>query len=95
MVYSIGAFCDAVSSTLIQIPGCGNILLDVGEGTMGQLARRFGPWRSQYPDVEESADDILSNIKLLFISHIHADHHSGLAGFLRRRLQVCSVYLHL
>ncbi|KAG9016669.1 hypothetical protein FRB90_002586 [Tulasnella sp. 427] len=32
-----------VSATLIQIPNYGNILLDAGEGTWGQLARQFGP----------------------------------------------------
>ena len=31
-----------VSSTHLDIPGLGGILLDAGEGTVGQLRRRFG-----------------------------------------------------
>ncbi|OBZ77397.1 hypothetical protein A0H81_02334 [Grifola frondosa] len=31
-----------VSSTVLQIPGWGNIMLDCGEGTWGQLVRSFG-----------------------------------------------------
>ncbi|KAK5641003.1 hypothetical protein RI129_009550 [Pyrocoelia pectoralis] len=54
----------------------GNILLDCGEGTFGQLVRFFGPTK---------CDEILSNIKAIFISHLHADHHIGLIGVLQGR----------
>ncbi len=47
----------------------GGLLLDCGEGTYGQLRRRYGP----------AADDVLANLRLIWISHIHADHHAGLA----------------
>ncbi|KAF8887345.1 hypothetical protein BD779DRAFT_1527626 [Infundibulicybe gibba] len=56
-----------VSSTLIQIPGSGNILLDSGEGTWGQLARQFG--------TDETSPG----------THIHGDHHMGLAKILAQR----------
>ncbi|KAF9454406.1 hypothetical protein P691DRAFT_717421 [Macrolepiota fuliginosa MF-IS2] len=67
-----------VLSTLIKTPH-GNILLDAGEGTMGQLTRRFG--RGSEGDV----NDILANLKCIFVSHAHADHHMGLAKLLRQR----------
>ena len=57
-----------VSSTLIQLLS-GNLLLDCGEGTLGQLFRVFGPLLHQE----------LRKIKLIFISHLHADHHLGIS----------------
>lgn len=70
-----------VSSTLLHLPEGGYVLLDAGEGTWGQLARRFG---------ESGAEEVLSETKLLFISHMHQDHHAGLATLLRRRAKVSS-----
>lgn len=80
-----------VSSTLIQIPDRGNILLDAGEGTWGQLARHFGVDSSASPNVWE----ILRNLKCIFISHLHADHHSGLAKILSMRCRVCRFHIYL
>ncbi|KAB0794016.1 hypothetical protein PPYR_13636 [Photinus pyralis] len=54
----------------------GNILLDCGEGTFGQLVRFFGP---------DKSDEVLANIKAIFVSHLHADHHIGLIGVLQGR----------
>ncbi|KAG0701177.1 hypothetical protein DFH29DRAFT_831788 [Suillus ampliporus] len=64
-----------VSGTLLHIPGSGYILLDAGEGTWGQLARNYGAgvW------------DVLRGLKCIFISHIHGDHHIGLAKILAMR----------
>lgn len=73
-----------VSSTLIQIPGWGNILLDAGEGTWGQLVRYFGTDDTSSPNVW----DVLRNLKCIFISHIHADHHLGLSAILAKRRSV-------
>ena len=56
-----------VSSTMIQTSSR-NILLDCGEGTNGQLLRVFGPLLNEE----------LLKIKLIFISHLHADHHLGI-----------------
>lgn len=57
-----------VSSTLIRVPGIGNYILDVGEGTLGQIQRLFG---------EEETGNILRDLKCIVISHLHADHHLG------------------
>ena len=73
-----------VSSTLIQIPSWGNVLLDAGEGTYYQLARHFG---------EEGVGDVLRNLRCLFVSHGHADHHMGVAMLLRKRLEVRAIIL--
>jgi ribonuclease Z len=62
-----------VSSTLIHV-SLGNILLDCGEGTLGQLFRVFGPLLTEE----------LRKIKVIFISHLHADHHLGTIGVLKR-----------
>ncbi|KAF8166655.1 hypothetical protein K438DRAFT_1857115 [Mycena galopus ATCC 62051] len=64
-----------VSSTLVRIPSRGSILLDAGEGTYGQLARHFGP----------GVGDVLRDLRCLFVSHIHGDHHMGVAKILAER----------
>ena len=63
-----------VSATLLRIPNVGSYLLDCGEGTMGQLARI-------YP--ADELKKILKNLKLVWISHLHADHHLGLASIIK------------
>ncbi|KAI4525783.1 Metallo-hydrolase/oxidoreductase [Schizophyllum commune Loenen D] len=73
-----------VSSTLIRIPGHGSILLDCGEGTWGQLAREYGTDESA-PD---NVYDVLRDIKCVFVSHLHADHHGGLSTLLAKRRQL-------
>ncbi|KAM6497244.1 hypothetical protein JOM56_007717 [Amanita muscaria] len=75
-----------VSSTLISIPNWGNVLLDAGEGTWGQLVRQFGLGNGSKG--ASSGNDIwqvLRDLKCIFISHIHADHHMGLATLLAKR----------
>ncbi|KAL2270457.1 hypothetical protein VTJ83DRAFT_2641 [Remersonia thermophila] len=57
-----------VSSTLIRVPGWGSYLLDCGENTLGQLRRAFG---------HAGADDVLRDLRAIYISHAHADHHLG------------------
>ncbi|RAL48093.1 hypothetical protein DM860_017884 [Cuscuta australis] len=68
-----------VSSIFINLFSRGGILLDCGEGTLGQLKRRFGI---------EGADEAVKSLRCIWISHIHADHHTGLARVLalRRKL---------
>nr|CAG8501274.1 4504_t:CDS:10 [Entrophospora candida] len=89
-----------VSSTLIKIPQDGCILLDVGEGTLGSLYRKYGPLNDK-PIINSSNSTInsgsntnneesmslekcLRDLKLIFISHMHADHHLGLIRLLDR-----------
>ncbi|KAF7357029.1 hypothetical protein MVEN_01039500 [Mycena venus] len=67
-----------VSSTLVRIPFRGSILLDAGEGTYGQLARHFGP----------GVGDVLRDLRCIFVSHIHGDHHTGVARILAKRRQL-------
>ncbi|CDO70624.1 hypothetical protein BN946_scf184748.g22 [Trametes cinnabarina] len=70
-----------VSGTLIQIPGRGNILLDCGEGTWGQLARSFGNDPARTGGVWQ----VLRDLKCIFLSHMHGDHHMGLSKILLMR----------
>ncbi|WFD34689.1 ribonuclease Z [Malassezia cuniculi] len=72
-----------VLSTLVHLPGDGYVLLDAGESTYGQLARRFGPGDNGWSGC--GVDKILRNLRLLFVSHIHGDHHMGVARLLRER----------
>ena len=63
-----------VSGTLLRVPGHGSYLLDCGEDTLGQLKRVFPE-----PEVRE----ILRDLKLIWISHLHADHHLGTISVIR------------
>ncbi|CAH9095462.1 unnamed protein product [Cuscuta europaea] len=65
-----------VSSIFINLFSKGGILLDCGEGTLGQLKRRYGI---------EGADEAVKSLRCIWISHIHADHHTGLARILALR----------
>ncbi|ORY95213.1 beta-lactamase-like protein [Syncephalastrum racemosum] len=72
-----------VSATLVKIPGFGSIMLDAGEGTLGQMMRRFG----------DALDDELNAIRCIFVSHLHADHHLGVIQLLRRHRQEKPVHV--
>ncbi|EMR11049.1 hypothetical protein PNEG_00648 [Pneumocystis murina B123] len=63
-----------VSSTVLRIPGHGSVILDAGEGTLGQLSRQFGP----------DLDSFLKDLKWIYISHLHADHHLGTIRILKQ-----------
>lgn len=63
------------SGTYINIRGWGGVLLDAGEGCLGQLARHFGP----------QLDEAMAELKVVFISHMHADHHLGLLRIILHR----------
>jgi ribonuclease BN (tRNA processing enzyme) len=54
----------------------GGVLLDAGDGTYGAMVRKMGA---------DAADAAVMGLKLLFISHKHADHMPGAAGILTRR----------
>ncbi|EMD58620.1 hypothetical protein COCSADRAFT_176435 [Bipolaris sorokiniana ND90Pr] len=68
-----------VSATLVRVPGIGNYLFDCGENTLGQLARVFP---------HEELIDVLKNLRVIWISHLHADHHLGTAAVIRAWYQV-------
>ena len=63
-----------VSATLVRVPGWGSVLLDCGENTLGQLKRVF-------PPVE--FDKMIQDLRMIWISHMHADHHLGTASLIR------------
>ncbi|XP_019254358.1 PREDICTED: zinc phosphodiesterase ELAC protein 2-like isoform X2 [Nicotiana attenuata] len=65
-----------VSSIYFNLFSKGGLLLDCGEGTLAQLKRRYGI---------NGADSAVRNLKCIWISHIHADHHAGLARILALR----------
>lgn len=64
-----------VSGTLVNISSSQALLLDCGEGTFGQLCRHYG----------DQVDEMLSRISTIFVSHLHADHHTGLLKLLFQR----------
>lgn len=66
---NITSFYDIFSENTI-------IILDAGEGTYGQIVRFYG---------QEKSVEILSKIKAIYISHLHADHHLGLIGLMQGR----------
>lgn len=67
-----------VSANLLHIPSLGYFIFDAGENTIGQLRRLYD---------ENELDDILCNLHMIWISHLHADHHLGTVSLLvaRRR----------
>ncbi|XP_077209963.1 tRNase Z TRZ3, mitochondrial-like isoform X2 [Tasmannia lanceolata] len=68
-----------VSSIYLNLFSKGSLLLDCGEGTLGQLKRRYGV---------KGADDAVKSLRCIWISHIHADHHTGLARILSLRCEL-------
>lgn len=68
-----------VSSTLIKVPGVGGIMLDCGENTIGQLRRLF-------PSAELT--ETLKSLRVLYISHLHADHHLGSVSVLKAQTKL-------
>ena len=68
-----------VSGILVHTPNSGNFILDCGEGSLSQIYRCFP---------EEIADDIILNLKVIFISHLHGDHHLGIISILKKREQL-------
>uniref|UniRef100_A0AC11DBK1 ElaC ribonuclease Z 2 n=1 Tax=Ovis aries TaxID=9940 RepID=A0AC11DBK1_SHEEP len=64
-----------VSSTLVNISPDTCLLLDCGEGTFGQLCRHYG----------DGVDRVLGSLAAVFVSHLHADHHTGLLNILLQR----------
>ena len=78
-----GASCPSkyrnVSGILLQTASAGNVLFDCGEGTLAQLYRHFGKCEG---------DKILSNLRVVFISHIHGDHNLGVISVLNKRADI-------
>ena len=62
-----------VSGTHVQVSADFGMLLDCGEGTLGQLRRAFG----------ERFEAMLRSLRVIYLSHMHADHHLGLVGLVQ------------
>jgi len=60
-----------------------SILLDCGEGTYGQLVRRFG---------STEINKVILSIRHIFVSHLHADHHLGLHSILNQWRLLVNAY---
>ncbi|XP_035252851.1 zinc phosphodiesterase ELAC protein 2 [Anguilla anguilla] len=69
-----------VSGTLLNISPTQSVLLDCGEGTFGQLCRHYG----------NKVDEVLTKLSTVFVSHLHADHHTGLLNVLLQREKALS-----
>ncbi|KAG7594939.1 tRNase Z endonuclease [Arabidopsis thaliana x Arabidopsis arenosa] len=74
-----------VSAIYIDLFSRGSLLLDCGEGTLGQLKRRYGL---------NGADEAVRKLRCIWISHIHADHHTGLARILALRSKLLKGVTH-
>ncbi|OCL06003.1 hypothetical protein AOQ84DRAFT_278082, partial [Glonium stellatum] len=68
-----------VSATLVRVPGVGSYLLDCGENTLGQLQRVYRP---------AELADVLRDLRMIWISHLHADHHLGTASVIKAWYQI-------
>lgn len=69
-----------VSSTLLKTPSNDLVLLDCGESTIGQIQSVFG--------TQDEEKSVFSRLKLIFISHLHADHHLGFFSIAQRWLEI-------
>ncbi|KAJ2596943.1 hypothetical protein H4R99_004708 [Coemansia sp. RSA 1722] len=68
-----------VSANIISVPGYGGIVLDCGESTVALLKRFLGhPERNPYNKrINLCYTEFVCSLRLLYISHMHADHHLG------------------
>ena len=69
-----------VTGIYVRMNNGNAMLLDAGEGTVGQLLRA-----KQKSSEEGSGNAILQNIKAVWISHPHADHHLGIIRLLAEK----------
>lgn len=67
-----------VSSILVNIKENNSILMDCGEGSLGQFIKFYG---------ESKYQDEIVKTSIIFISHLHTDHHLGIFEFISARQQ--------
>eukprot|EP00536_Pseudo-nitzschia_multiseries_P004462 jgi/Psemu1/253636/estExt_Genewise1Plus.C_740055 len=78
-----------VSGIHVRMNNGNAMLLDVGEGTVGQLLRAKQHEKHR-GNGKESLADVLKQIKAIWISHPHADHHLGIIRLLEERQRLVS-----
>ncbi|KAJ1939775.1 hypothetical protein FBU59_004009, partial [Linderina macrospora] len=68
-----------VSANIVDIPSYGGMVLDCGESTVSQLKRFLGhPTRNEHNRrIPKTYTQFIQSLRLLYISHMHADHHLG------------------
>lgn len=79
-----------VTGKYLRMNNGNSMLLDVGEGTVGQLLRS---WKSTLPGDVNAIHEYrsrLEGIKAVWISHPHADHHLGILRLLAERSAICN-----
>ena len=81
-----------VTGKYLRMNNGNSMLLDVGEGTVGQLLRSWKSTLSSSPNQTTAIHEYRSRIKgikAVWISHPHADHHLGLLRLLSERAAIC------
>ena len=73
-----------VTSIYINRFSKGGLLLDCGEGALGQLTRRFGL---------DGVKRVVCSLACVWVSHIHADHHAGLPRLVANHSQTSIKFL--
>ncbi|CAH2353585.1 ribonuclease Z [[Candida] railenensis] len=78
-----------VISTLVRIPFVDDgavkfrsILLDAGENTLGTMVRNFGH------NNEEQLTQVFKEMGIIYLSHLHADHHLGIVSIVKKWFEV-------
>lgn len=71
-----------VVSTIVRISKSLSVMYDCGEGTVGSMKRLYGP----------SFGQRISEIKILYISHMHADHHLGAVSLIQEWIKYHEKY---
>jgi len=74
--------CSAIYAQLSPGPSPEGVLIDCGEGALGKLLLQEAGGPSL---------DCVGGLLLIWISHLHADHHSGLPAVLAARVRDASV----
>ena len=78
-----------VTGMYLRMCNGNSMLLDIGEGTIGQLLHS---WRNTLNPTAFLVDEYRSRIqgiKAVWISHPHADHHLGILRLLSERILLC------
>lgn len=71
-----------VAGTLVRSPLFGSIIFDAGEATYNFMTRLFG---------RSGSAQILRELKVVYISHMHADHHLGALRLIRSWIDLCKM----